>query len=69
MLSWRYLKKNIPQKAVRVIIMIYKDTKDIVPSSDTDIDFICVWILQVYSLAPFLFIISQDYIYEPHKIR
>ncbi len=46
------------------ILMLYKNTKAMVCSSDGDIDFldIVAGVLQGVTLAPYMFIICQDYI-------
>ncbi len=52
------------QKTVTVIMMLYKDTKAIIcsPNSDTDFFNIVSGILQGSTLATYLFIICVDYI-------
>ena len=52
-------------------MMLYKKTKPMVHSPDGDIDFFdtVTGVLQRDSLAPFLFIIFQDYVQECQQIE
>ena len=55
---------GLPKKTFTAIMMLYKNTNINVPSLDSDTDFfdIVTGVLQVDTLAPFLFIICQDYL-------
>ena len=51
------LAYGLPQKTITPIMMLHKNTKVVVHSSDRDTDS-----LQEDTLAPYLFIMSLDYI-------
>ena len=55
---------DLPKNRVMAILMLYKNTKAMVCSSDGDIDFldIVAGVLQGVTLASYMFIICQDYI-------
>ena len=55
---------GLPKETVAAIMMLYKNTKEKVHSPDGDTDFfsIVTGVLQGDTLAPYLFIISLDYV-------
>ena len=55
---------GIPNKTVTAIMMLYRNTKAMVRSPDGDTDFFSVvaGVLQGDTLAPFLFILTLDYV-------
>ena len=57
---------GLPKETVSAIMMLYKNTKVKVRSSDGDTDFfeIVVRVLQGDILAPYLFISSIDYVLQ-----
>ena len=55
---------GLPKETVAAIMMLYRNTKakDRSPDGDTDYFDIVVGVLQEDTLAPYLFIISLDYV-------
>ena len=55
---------GIPNETITAIMMLYRNTKAMVQSPDGDIDFfnVVAGVLQGDTLAPFLFILTLDYV-------
>ena len=55
---------GVPEETIAAIMMLYKNTKSMVRSPDGDTDFfeVLAGVLQGDTLAPFLFILTLDYI-------
>ena len=72
------LAYGLPKETVAAIMMLYKNTKVKVRSPDGDTDYldIVAGVLQGDTLAPYLFIICLDYVFQagkkevdtPHKL-
>ena len=60
------LAYGLPKETVAAIMMLYRNTKVKVRSPDGDTDYfdIVAGVLQGDTLAPYLFIICQDYVYR-----